>query len=66
MKYSVIIPVYNAEKTLRRCIDSLLSERRVDAEIILVNDGSKDASADICKEYEKNHVNIRYIDKENG
>lgn len=66
MKYSVIIPVYNAEKTLHRCIDSLLSERRNDAEIIMVNDGSKDASANICREYEKNHVNIRFVDKENG
>lgn len=44
MKYSVIIPVYNAEKTLRRCVDSLLNQNYEDAEIILVNDGSKSTS----------------------
>lgn len=44
MKYSVIIPVYNAEKTLRRCVNSLLNQNYEDAEIILVNDGSKSTS----------------------
>ena len=39
LRYSVIIPVYNAEKTLRRCVDSLLAEQYADAEIILVNYG---------------------------
>ena len=42
IKYSVIIPVYNAQKTLARCLDSLVSQQRKDAEIILVNDGSSD------------------------
>ncbi len=45
IKYSVIIPVYNAEKTLERCVSSLLSENYPDCEIILVNDGSTDHSA---------------------
>ena len=65
-KYSVIIPVYNAEKTLRRCLDSLLAERYPDAEIILVNDGSGDHSGEICREYSSREQNIRYIEKENG
>lgn len=66
MKYSVIIPVYNAEKTLHRCIDSLLTEPCSAAEIILVNDGSRDSSGSICREYAEKHSNIRCIDKENG
>ena len=66
MKYSVIIPVYNAEQTLARCLDSLLAEHYSDVEIILVNDGSKDSSGSICREYTEKHSNIRCIDKENG
>ncbi len=65
-KYSVIIPVYNAEKTLRRCLDSLLAERYPDAEIILVNDGSRDHSGETCREYSSREQNIRYIEEENG
>ncbi len=65
-KYSVIIPVYNAEKTLRRCVDSLLAERYADAEIILVNDGSKDRSGELCREYASKEQRIRCIEKENG
>ena len=66
MKYSVIIPVYNAEKTLKRCVDSLLEQDYTDAEIILVNDGSKDGSEDICREYAEAHPNIRLISQQNG
>ena len=66
MKLSVIIPVYNAEKTLRRCVDSLLVQDRSDIEIILVNDGSKDLSLDICKEYQSKFDCILLIDKPNG
>lgn len=66
MKYSVIIPVYNAEKTLRRCVDSILDQNCADAEIILVNDGSRDGSGTICEEYAREHQNVRYISKENG
>lgn len=65
-KYSVIIPIYNAEHTLRRCVDSLLIQKRVDIEIILVNDGSPDGCADICEQYEKENKCIKYISKENG
>ena len=49
IKYSVIIPVYNAERTLKRCLDSLLGQNREDVEIILINDGSLDGSRAILK-----------------
>ena len=51
MRFSVIIPVYNAEKTLRRCVDSVLSQLGDRDELILVNDGSRDSSGAICAEY---------------
>lgn len=66
MKYSVIIPVFNAEKTLQRCLDSLLSEQYMDMEIILINDGSKDRSREICENYVLEHKNIQFVDKKNG
>lgn len=66
MRYSVIIPVYQAEKTLNRCVDSLLAENYTDCEIILVNDGSKDRSGEICQAYADRCANVVYIEKENG
>lgn len=65
-KYSVIIPVYKAEKTLRRCVDSLLRYDREDVEVILVNDGSPDKSGDICEWYKNNDKRILYVNKRNG
>jgi glycosyltransferase involved in cell wall biosynthesis len=65
-KYSVIIPVYNAEKTLHRCLDSLLKQNYASAEIILVNDGSGDSSGEICKKYAAQYEAIVYIEKANG
>lgn len=50
-KISVIVPVYNVEKYLRRCIDSILSQTFSDFELLLIDDGSKDKSGDICDEY---------------
>ena len=50
-KISVIIPVYNAEATLRRCVDSVLSQTFTDFECLLIKDGSKDRSGEICDEY---------------
>ena len=47
---SVIVPVYNAEKTLRRCLDSIRSQTWREIEVLLVDDGSTDASAAICRE----------------
>lgn len=63
---SIIVPVYNAEKTLKRCVDSLLSQSTADHEIILVNDGSTDSSLNILNEYALKDSRIRIIDKPNG
>lgn len=66
MIYSVIIPVYNAEKTLHRCVDSLINQNYANAEIILVNDGSKDRSDEICREYVSKYDYVKYIHQPNS
>ncbi len=63
---SVIVPVYNTEKYLRRCIDSILAQTFTDFELLLINDGSKDNSGAICDEYAKKDSRIRVFHKENG
>lgn len=63
---SVIIPIYNVEKYLHRCINSVIAQNYNNLEIILVDDGSKDSSGKIADTYAKNHKNIRVIHKENG
>ena len=63
---SVIVPVYNVEKYLAKCIDSLLAQTFSDFEILLVNDGSPDASGQICDALAKSDDRIRVIHKENG
>ncbi|WP_051523182.1 glycosyltransferase family 2 protein [Prevotella sp. P6B4] len=63
---SIVIPVYNAEKYLGECIDSVLSQSFRDFELILVNDGSKDSSGEICDEYAKKDERIRVIHQLNG
>lgn len=65
-KVSVIVPVYNVEKYIKKCLDSLVNQTLEDIEIIVVNDGSKDSSIDIVKEYAKKHNNIKLYEKENG
>lgn len=50
---SVIVPVYNTEKYLKRCIESLIQQTYINIEIILVNDGSTDNSFEICKDFKK-------------
>lgn len=62
---SVLIPVYNVEKYLRQCIDSVLNQTYMDFEVILCNDGSTDSSGDICDEYVKKDSRIRVIHKQN-
>jgi glycosyltransferase involved in cell wall biosynthesis len=63
---SVIVPVYNVEKYLRKCIDSILSQTYTNLEIILVDDGSVDNSDKICDEYKEKDSRIVVIHKENG
>lgn len=65
MKYSVIIPIYNAEKYLEECINSVINQKRKDVEVILVNDGSTDSSYNICNEFKNKYNNIIIINKEN-
>ena len=62
---SVIIPVYNAEPYLNRCIDSVLASAYSDFEIILVNDGSTDRSPDICRAYAENDIRVVFLSQEN-
>ena len=62
---SIIVPVYNAEKYLRRCIDSILSQSLTDFELILIDDGSTDRSPLICDEYATRDKRIRLIHKKN-
>ena len=63
---SIIVPVYNAERTLHRCVTSLMEQSYPNIEILLVNDGSKDASLEMCRGYEQQDSRIRVIDKPNG
>ena len=63
---SIILPVFNVEKYLERCIKSILEGTYNDLELIIVNDGSKDNSDDIIKRYIEKYNNITYIIKENG
>ncbi len=63
---SIIIPVYNAEKTLKKCLDSILNQTYTKYEVILINDGSKDNSLEIMQEYKGKHPDIFQIhDQEN-
>lgn len=63
---SVIVPVYNVEKYLRRCVDSILNQTMTNLEVILINDGSTDSSSKICDEYSKKDKRVRVIHKENS
>lgn len=63
---SVIVPVYNAERYLHRCVDSILSQTFSDFELLLINDGSKDSSGAICDEYAAKDPRVRVFHKENG
>ncbi|NWQ39168.1 glycosyltransferase [Bacillus sp. EB106-08-02-XG196] len=65
-KISVIIPVYNVENYLHRCVDSVLNQTFQDFEIILINDGSKDSSGEICDDYAKQDKRIKVIHKKNA
>lgn len=65
-KISIIVSIYNVENYLEKCIKSLLNQDIDDYEIILVNDGSKDNSVNICNKFVDKYDNIRLLNKENG
>ncbi len=65
-KISVIVPVYNVEQYLPRCIDSILAQTFTDFELLLIDDGSRDNSGKICDEYAEKDSRIRVFHKENG
>ena len=66
LRYSVIIPIYNAEATLPHCLDSLAGQVRSDTEILLINDGSTDGSGEICKSYTERFPQFHYHYQENA
>ncbi|MCR8746796.1 glycosyltransferase family 2 protein [Romboutsia lituseburensis] len=63
---SIIVPVYNVEKYIHECIDSIINQTYSNIEIILVNDGSTDNSGNICEKYEKKDNRIKVVHKKNG
>lgn len=65
-KVSVIIPVYNDEKYLKQCVESVLTQTYTNLEIILVDDGSTDHTPEICEKYREKYDQIRVLHKKNG
>lgn len=65
-KVSIIVPVYNVEKYLHRCVDSILLQTFTDFELLLIDDGSTDKSVDICDKYALKDSRIRVFHKKNG
>ena len=63
---SIIVPIYNASKTLARCVDSILNQEYTDFELLLMDDGSRDESSIICDEYAAKDTRVRVIHKENS
>lgn len=66
MDISVIIPIYNVEQYLKRCIDSVLCQKEISLEVILVDDGSTDSSGEICDDYASKNDNVRCLHIENS
>ncbi len=66
MLFSIIVPVYNVEKYIKECVESLLNQKTDSYEIILVDDGSKDKCPAICDNYAEKYDNIRVFHKQNG
>lgn len=66
MDFSIIVPVYQVEACLERCLDSLLRQSAAEVEVLLVDDGSKDKSGGICDAYAKKDARVRVFHKKNG
>ena len=66
MDISFIVPVYNAEKYLKTCIESILEQKMETYEIVLINDGSTDSSGKICEDYAEQFNNVVYLEQENS
>ena len=66
MDISIIVPVYNTEKYLKKCIDSIINQQNVSKEIILVDDGSTDSSGNICEEYASKYPYIHTLHIDNS
>ena len=62
---SIVVPIYNSEKYLKRCLDSLVNQTYHNIEILLIDDGSTDSSAQICNAYEKNDGRITVFHNDN-
>ncbi len=65
-KVSIVVPIYNAQNTLERCIQSLAEQTYSEIEIILVDDGSKDNSLSICEKWKRENEKIVVVHKENA
>ena len=65
-KVSIIVPIYNVEKYLHRCVDSIINQSHKDLEIILVDDESPDKCPEMCDEYAKQDSRVKVIHKKNG
>lgn len=63
---SVVMPVYNVENYVERCLDSIINQTYINIELIIVNDGSKDSSLSICNKFAKEDKRIKIVNKENG
>ena len=64
--FSIIIPIYNTEKELSRCLDSILNQEYPNFEIILVDDGSRDRSGELCDQYARKNKQIKVVHQENA
>ncbi|MBM6693099.1 glycosyltransferase [Bifidobacterium pullorum subsp. saeculare] len=63
---SVIVPIYNSEKWLKQCINSVLKQKKIEFELLLIDDGSTDKSEEICNYFVRNDSRVHYFKKENG
>ena len=66
MRFSIILPIYNVEKYLKECVDSILKQTFLDYELILVDDGSTDGSPELCDKLAETDGRIRVLHKKNG